>query len=196
MKKIDVSKFLTLDEWEDTIDFADAYEGESESSQFVINKHNIKVLADIKKHLKLSSYNPFDIIDALDERGIGTLQYYLKEEKPWRYGFDLSNPVSGHVKKIYTDATFSLTKANSISHDYFATNFSDFNYLIEVEINRGSISKRASITNFAFNPYILPKKSEIDSLSLPELTKIWDENITNEWDKIGKEPRYCLKLKN
>ena len=196
MKKIDVSKFLTLDEWEDTIDFVDASSSEFKSDQFVINKHNIKVLADIKGQIALNKGNPFDILDAFDEREVEEVQYCLPEEKKWRYGFDFTNPKFGHVKKIYTDATFNLMRSNSIGCDFFATNLSDFNYLIEVEKSRIASSKRAYITNLSFNPYKKKKKSELDSLKLPELIEIWDENIKNEWDKVGKSPRYALKLKS
>ena len=191
-----MSKFLTLDDWEDTIDFVDASSSEFKSDRFVINKHNIKVLADIKGQIALNKGNPFDILDAFDEREVEEVQYCLPEEKKWRYGFDFTNPKFGHVKKIYTDATFKLMRSNSIGCDFFATNLSDFNYLIEVEINKGKATKKAHITNFSFSPYLLPSKSEINSLKLPDLEEIWDSNIKDEWDRIGKEPIYKIKMKH
>lgn len=196
MKKIDVSRSLNLDEWEDTIDFVDSCDDEFKSNRFVINKHNIKVLASIKNQLIVSKGNPFDILDALDERGIENLEYCLQEEKKWRYGFEFCLPMSGHSKKIYTDATFKLMRSNSIGCDFFATNLSDFNYLIEVEINKGKAIKKAHITNFSFSPYLLPSKSEINSLKLPDLEEIWDSNIKDEWDRVGKEPIYKIKMKH
>ena len=195
MKKIDVSKCLTLDEWEDTIDFVySCTDNEFNDDDFVISKRNIRVFTDIKHQLNLNAGNIFDILEAFDVRDIDSLEYLLPEERKSSNGYVFTFPTNGHIKKLYTDAAFRLMRSNPHGSEFHVCDLSVFNYLIEVEINKGRSTKKGQVTSFSFNPELIAKKSEMDSLELPKLQVLWNYDIKNEWDKVGREPRYVLKL--
>ena len=195
MKKIDVSKCLTLDEWEDAIDFVySCTDNEFNDDILVVNKRNIRVFTDIKHQLNLNAGNIFDILEAFDVRDINSVEYLLPEEIKSNNGYVFTYPTAGHIKKLYTDATFRLMRSNPHGSEFRVCDLSVFNYLIEVEINKGRSTKKGQVTSFSFNPELIAKKSEMDSLELPKLQVLWNYDIKNEWDKVGREPRYVLKL--